>query len=71
MILSQDEIIPGKLEDYLSRHSEIADKVSMNGTINFYVSDITPGYISASEKIYGDKINIQKSVLCAKENKYL
>lgn len=69
-VLSQDEIIPAKLEEYLARHAEITGKLSMNGTIEFFVSDITTGYKQASEKIYSEEIKIRKSELCTVENKY-
>ncbi|MDH5722103.1 MAG: glutamate racemase [Alphaproteobacteria bacterium] len=69
-ILSQDEIIPAKLESYLEKHTEITERLSRDGQIQFFVSDITPGYQSASEKIYGNKIEIHKTELCTVENKY-
>ncbi len=69
-ILSQDEIIPDKLSDYLSRHPEIAVKLSTQGRIQFNVSDLTDGYQKASSKIYGEEINIKKVELCTNTNRY-
>ncbi len=69
-ILSQDEIIPDKLSDYLSRHPEIAVKLSTQGCIQFNVSDLTDGYQKASSKIYGEEINIKKVELCTNTNRY-
>ncbi len=69
-ILSQDEIIPDKLSDYLSRHPEIAVKLSTQGRIQFNVSDLTDGYQKASSKIYGEDINLEKVELCTNTNQY-
>ncbi len=40
-IISQDEIIPAKLKDYLTRHPEIAKKLSKKRTIKFITTDTT------------------------------
>lgn len=40
-IISQEEIIPAKLKDYLSRHPEIAKKLSKKRTIKFITTDKT------------------------------
>ena len=53
-VLSQDEIIPAKLADYLERHSEYADEISRGGTIEFYVSDIKPRSHECFRKAAGD-----------------
>ncbi len=57
-LISQDEIIPEKLIDYLSRHDEISQKIDKNGSIEFLVSDITQGYLNAAKRIYDSEINI-------------
>ncbi len=59
-IMAQDEIIPKKLENYLQRHKEIAEKISHNGETEFMVSDLTDGYKSAASSIYGANIEIKK-----------
>src|SRR3989344_1770009 len=41
-IISQDEIVPKKLKDYLNRHSEIKNKLSRKRTTKILVTDITP-----------------------------
>ena len=69
-VLSQDEIIPDKLTDYLRRHEEIGSKLSMNGDIQFTVSDLTKGYRNAAGQIYGENIEIKKIDLCLNTNKY-
>lgn len=57
-ILSQDEIIPPKLLDYLERHPEYAEKMTKGRKIEFYVSDLTDSYARAAAKIYGRAIDI-------------
>ncbi|MGH1455459.1 MAG: glutamate racemase [Alphaproteobacteria bacterium] len=69
-ILSQDEIIPHKLVDYLNRHPEISNKIERKGALDFIISDVTEGYINASSNIYGDNINIKNVALCHKTNRY-
>lgn len=69
-VLSQDEIIPDKLTDYLRRHEEIGSKLSMNSEIQFTVSDLTEGYRNAAGQIYGQNIEIKKIDLCPNTNKY-
>mgnify|MGYP003391863807 CR=1 FL=1 len=57
-LLSQDEIIPRKLRDYLERHAEY--KLSRQGSSVFYVSDLTSSYQKAAEDFYGSKLTIEK-----------
>ncbi len=40
-IISQDEIIPAKLKDYLNRHNEIEKKLSKKRTVKFITTDET------------------------------
>ena len=40
-IISQDEIIPKKLEEYLEEHKEISDKLSRNRSMKILVTDKT------------------------------
>ena len=59
-ILSQDEIIPHKVADYLRRHPEIADLMSYNGRTDFIVSAISMSYRKAAREIYGREIDLRK-----------
>lgn len=61
-ILSQDETIPPKIIDYLSRHPEIDEKLGRSGHSAFYASDITESYREAAERIYGAPISLIKAV---------
>lgn len=59
-ILSQDEILPEKLGEYLKRHPEYANKIGMNGKSEFYVSDLTDNYLKAAQRIYGHDIKVEQ-----------
>ena len=58
-VLSQDEIIPHKLEDYLARHPEIAKQILRRGNIEFYVTDLTPGYQENASVLFGQNIELK------------
>lgn len=62
-VISQDEIIPFKLEDYLQRHPEMDSKLGNTGLSLFYVTDLTQSYKDSACEIYGSDINIQTAVL--------
>lgn len=59
-VISQDEIIPKKLKDYLARHKEI--KLSKKGNMKILFTDITPTVEELSRKWFGKdtKINLVK-----------
>lgn len=62
-LVAQDEIIPGKLADYLRRHPESDEKISRAGLSEFYVSDMTQSYLDAACYIYGGNIDVRHVVL--------
>lgn len=51
LILSQDEIIPAKLADYLDRHSELETNLSRNHTRNIILTKHRPDYDQAIEQL--------------------
>ncbi len=59
-VLSQDEIIPSKLQDYMLRHPEITEKIGQDSQENFFATDVTPAYISSACNFYTRPITIQK-----------
>ncbi len=61
-LLSQDEIIPGKLADYLKRHPEIAGDIGNTGESRFIVSDLTQNYMDTAMALYGQNIKIEKPI---------
>jgi len=50
-VLSQDEIIPHKLKDYLYRHPEIDDRLTRGGNISIELSSKTDAYIDIQKSI--------------------
>ncbi len=61
-ILSQDEIIPPKLKDYLARHPEMDKKLSQNGTFNIFATDVNPSFMKNVQKLMGDEVRPQRAV---------
>jgi glutamate racemase len=61
-ILSQDEIIPPKLKDYLFRHSEMESRLSQNGTFQIYATDVNPSFIKNIKKLMGEDATAQQAV---------
>jgi glutamate racemase len=61
-IISQDEIVPYKLDDYLFRHEEIEVRLSRAGTTEFIVSDLTDAYKKTANVIYSQNIDVRLRV---------
>ncbi|MCB9989119.1 MAG: glutamate racemase [Rhodospirillales bacterium] len=59
-LLSQDEIIPRKLADYLQRHPEIDSAISQTGKSRFLVTDVTDNYVCSAQDIFRDSLAIEK-----------
>jgi glutamate racemase len=55
-IISQDEIVPKKLKNYLVRHSEISKKLSKNKNIKILVTDHTQNMNFLTKKWFGKNI---------------
>jgi glutamate racemase len=53
-IISQDEIIPTKLKEYLVRHQEISAKLSKNGTIKIITTDKAQNMDKLVSEWFGD-----------------
>ncbi len=62
-LIAQDEIIPFKLKSYFDRHPEIFSRIGRQGRSRFLVSDITESYKNAAYRIYGNEIEIEKTVV--------
>jgi len=52
-VISQDEIIPKKLKEYLGRHSEIESLLSKNKSAKILVTDITKNVEKLSKEWFG------------------
>ena len=55
-IISQDEIIPKKLRNYLMRHEEITKKLSKTKKIKILLTDKTKNIEILTKKWFGSKI---------------
>lgn len=52
-VLSQDEIIPPKLKEYLSRHPEMEERLSQEGKFDIFATDVNPSFLKNVEKLMG------------------
>lgn len=52
-VISQDEIVPSKLKNYLTRHEEVEKKLSKNGKSKILVTDITKNVLKLSKEWFG------------------
>jgi glutamate racemase len=59
-VISQDEVIPEKLADYLIRHPEIESKLGATGERVFQVTDLTSSYERLARRMYGEAIRLEK-----------
>lgn len=62
-IISQDEIVPAKLVDYLNRHPEIDDRLSKHGQLKVLLTDVTSSYAEIGETLFGQPITFEKITL--------
>lgn len=62
-IISQDDIIPEKLVDYLQRHPEIDARIPKNGTIQACLTDISQSYTEIGEQLFGERLTFKKVVI--------
>ena len=59
-VISQDEIIPERLKEYLVRHPEISKKLTHHKTIKIIVTDKTQNINNLAKRWFGS--NIQKCI---------
>ncbi len=59
-VVSQDELIPRKLKDYLSRHPEIDLRLNKTSKRELLVTDITPAYVKITHNWFKTKIGLKK-----------
>ena len=58
-LISQDEIIPKKLKEYLERHKEIKNKLSKDKTTRILVTDLTKSIRDLSKKWFSAKTKVK------------
>lgn len=60
-VISQDEIIPKKLADYLKRHPEIGKKLSKHRKREFWVTSKNRNFDEVAKKLFGRKIKFKSA----------
>jgi len=58
-IISQDEIVPASLKNYLQRHPEIDENLSKNGQRDFLITDLTENIEQLAAELFGEKITVK------------
>ena len=58
-VISQDEVVPDKLADYLYRHPEIEGKLSKQGSRQYHVTDLTTGYQDLAHRMMGARVDLE------------
>lgn len=59
-VISQDEVVPKKLKNYLGRHPEITERLNQNKSRDFLVTNITPHVESLARDLFGQSIQLTK-----------
>lgn len=59
-IISQDEVVPPKLVDYLRRHSEMDARLSKGGTLKALLTDVTSTYRNTGQELLGEPVEFSK-----------
>jgi glutamate racemase len=59
-VVSQDEILPAKLKDYLRRHPEIDSRLSKQRGRELLVTDLTPAYEKLARRWFGKNTGLKK-----------
>lgn len=59
-IISQDDVVPPKLADYLRRHPEIDGNLAQNGKIRACLTDVTQTYATIGETLFGQPLEFEK-----------
>lgn len=58
-VISQDEVVPDKLADYLDRHPEIESKLGREGERRYCVTDLTTSYFELAQRLTGEPVNLE------------
>jgi glutamate racemase len=59
-IISESEILPKKLKDYLRRHKEIKGKLGNKNRVEFYSTDLTDKFAVLGGKFFGKRVRARK-----------
>lgn len=58
-VVSQDEVVPEKLADYLHRHPEMEERLAKTGDRRYCVTDVTTSYQSFAERLMGEAVPLE------------
>lgn len=58
-VISQDEVVPEKLADYLLRHPEIESCLAKSGARRYCVTDLTPAYEKLAASLAGKPLDLE------------
>ncbi len=61
-IISQDDIIPAKLKDYLARHPEMESRLARDGTFALRATDANENFVKNAEVMLGMSVVITQAV---------
>lgn len=59
-VITQDEILPHKLNQYFKNHPEIYDIINKKGDFEFFMTDLTQGYVENATALFGQNINVKR-----------
>jgi glutamate racemase len=59
-VISQDEIVPKKLKEYLKKHSGVANVLSKKRETKILVTDMTHTVSELTKKWFGKEAKVQK-----------
>jgi glutamate racemase len=59
-VISQDEIVPEKLSNYLDRHPEMETRLSKEGRARYCVTDKTVWYEEFASRLAGRNLNLER-----------
>lgn len=57
-LISQDEIIPGKMADYLQRHPDMDERLSKSGTFEIHATDTNENFCRNVETLMGAPVSM-------------
>lgn len=62
-VVSQDELIPAKLEEYLKRHTGLDRKLTKSGSFELFVTDISDAFVNLAALVCGKPVALQKTAI--------
>lgn len=62
-LISEAKVVPKKLEQYLTKHTEIETTLSKHSTVHFYTTDRTDNFKLLGSTLFGRPIHVEKTVL--------